>query len=183
MLTFSRFKWSKRRKVTLFILCLINWRAEFDKGKEKSPQHNPHHFWLSKETACGPLSTTSTQTLQTSSFRIICLCSKSHEKKVSFKLPLRKVKEQEKLHCVIPTWQAWGNMDAQKPPGQEEGGEQPRPALCTSWGILGEEADGREDIPPISEGEGLLLHLLIEGLKTDFTESTCASGLTEASAV
>ena len=75
------------------------------------------------------------------------------------------------------------NTDAHRPSGQGEGGEQPRPTPRASRGILAEEADGKEGVPPISEGEGLLLHLLITGLKTDFTESTCASGLTEAFAV
>jgi len=70
-----------------------------------------------------------------------------------------------------------------EPRGRGEGGEQPRPAPHAGRGILGEEADGKEDVPSISEGGRLLLHLLIEGLKTDFTENTCASGLTEAFAV
>lgn len=46
--------------------------------------------------------------------------------------------------------------------------------------ILGEEAECMEHIQLISEGEGLLLHPLIQGLKPGFTESTCATGLTEA---
>lgn len=120
MLTcFSQFKGSKRRKIILFILCLINWRAEFEEGEEKSLQCNPHQFCLSKETACGPLSTTFTQaTFQTSSFRTTCLCSNSHEKKVSFKLPLGEVEQQEKLHCVIPMWWAWGTQMLRDPRGR-----------------------------------------------------------------
>lgn len=66
-----------------------------------------------------------------------------------------------------------------RPPGQEEGREQPRPAPHASQGILEEKAHGK-DIPPISKREGLLLHLRSEGLKTAFTENVCASGLTEA---
>lgn len=46
--------------------------------------------------------------------------------------------------------------------------------------ILGEEAECKEDVQLTSEGERLLLHPLIQGLKTDFTESTCASEFTEA---
>lgn len=101
---------------------------------------------------------------------------------LSFKLPLREVEEQEKLHCVSRTWWAWGTRMLRTPPGQGEGREQPKPAPHASQGILGEKADGK-DIPPISKREGLLIHLQTEGLKPAFTENVCTSGLTEAFAV